>query len=407
LAGYAYDSGACYQCHPAGTASGSIAGHAFPIDAQAVHTGLACATCHIDPASRAVFSCITGCHEATTTNANHAGVTGYSYDSQQCLSCHPKGIAEGSVSHAAFYPIGVGTKHALGCVQCHTDPTDKATLSKLACATCHLNNGTAQQHAAVADFAGTGSIDSARCLLCHGDGQLDTVAAHTQFSIRPASPTHDTLCVHCHNTMRTDKTYAADFRATDCLTCHAGYPDVSAATLQATHATVAGYQATSAACLACHPTGVGIAPANHGQYFPVDAGSAHASVGCRECHTNLAAPQNAANFACGSCHQTLDATILARHTTTTSAPAIVVKANEIDLTDSRTCLRCHADSQVDLTASHSRTSPCSDAGSPPHQGAGCTSCHSSYRSDKPFGANFTANPPAGCAQCHENNQTCP
>jgi hypothetical protein len=192
----------------------------------------------------------------------------------------------------------------------------------------------------------------------------------------------------------------------NCWTCHQTHPYVSQSGLAPTHSGLSGYDTTSAACFACHPAGVGEAPADHDLHFPVSAGTKHAGVGCRECHTNLAAPTVVTNFDCGTCHLGIESDIIAEHTTTTSNTRITVKSSEISLTNSRTCLRCHADGQVDWTSAHPNRSPCAEQGAPPHRGAGCTQCHSSYRTDKTYAASFTANPPPGCAQCHENRLTC-
>ena len=50
-----------------------------------------CADCHTNPANYAVFTCITSCHAQSTTNSHHQGVSGYSYNSAACYSCHPRG----------------------------------------------------------------------------------------------------------------------------------------------------------------------------------------------------------------------------------------------------------------------------------------------------------------------------
>ena len=49
-----------------------------------------CAECHISAGNFAVFSCTT-CHRQTPTANNHNGVSGYVYESNACLQCHPDG----------------------------------------------------------------------------------------------------------------------------------------------------------------------------------------------------------------------------------------------------------------------------------------------------------------------------
>jgi hypothetical protein len=79
----------CDQCH--GTSfngwSGANFDHPFPISSG--RHAVACSECHTTSDFR-VFSCL-GCHEQASTNSHHTGVTGYSYNSQACYSCHPNG----------------------------------------------------------------------------------------------------------------------------------------------------------------------------------------------------------------------------------------------------------------------------------------------------------------------------
>jgi hypothetical protein len=87
----------CQTCH--GTAS--WAGASFDHDAQnfpiysGPHAGkwASCATCHTVPTDYTQFTCF-GCHphsDQAKTDEKHAGRSGYSYDSQACYNCHPRG----------------------------------------------------------------------------------------------------------------------------------------------------------------------------------------------------------------------------------------------------------------------------------------------------------------------------
>jgi len=49
-----------------------------------------CSDCHTNPSNYAVFTCLT-CHGLTETNNQHNGVSGYVYESNACLECHPDG----------------------------------------------------------------------------------------------------------------------------------------------------------------------------------------------------------------------------------------------------------------------------------------------------------------------------
>lgn len=52
-----------------------------------------CTDCHTNSGNYAIFSCV-DCHEhdnQTSVNNDHSGVSGYSYNSNACLTCHPDG----------------------------------------------------------------------------------------------------------------------------------------------------------------------------------------------------------------------------------------------------------------------------------------------------------------------------
>ncbi len=162
-----------------------------------------------------------------------------------------------------------------------------------------------------------------------------------------------------------------------------------------------GSAAERGSCNHCHgPQGVGLEPPGHASLFPIDAASKHAAARCGQCHADLARPAVATLFQCPSCHLGLDPDLASRHTTTTRSPGIVV----VDyVAAGESCLRCHADAQVHRTSNH----PSGAQGTPPHHEAGCTTCHDTFRADKPFGADFATNPaswPAGsghgCTSCH-------
>ena len=91
-AGFSTD---CSQCHNTTTFTNArYTQHDslyFPIYSGS-HNGRwsACADCHTNSSNYAVFTCLT-CHDQSRTNSAHQGVSGYSYDSQLCYHCHPRG----------------------------------------------------------------------------------------------------------------------------------------------------------------------------------------------------------------------------------------------------------------------------------------------------------------------------
>lgn len=86
----------CLQCHNQNDWAPSTFNHDgqyFPIY-SGKHKGQwnLCSECHTNPANYKVFSCI-DCHEhnKTSTDNEHQGVSGYSYNSLSCFQCHPTG----------------------------------------------------------------------------------------------------------------------------------------------------------------------------------------------------------------------------------------------------------------------------------------------------------------------------
>jgi hypothetical protein len=84
----------CDNCHKPTDASwtqGTFNHTQFPIT-SGPHSGQPCSACHTSPSNFAVFTC-TNCHGKSSTDSNHRGVSGYTYSSPACYSCHPQGRA--------------------------------------------------------------------------------------------------------------------------------------------------------------------------------------------------------------------------------------------------------------------------------------------------------------------------
>ncbi|MGB4970406.1 MAG: hypothetical protein WBO31_12800 [Saprospiraceae bacterium] len=112
----------CYGCHQSdynGTTNPNHVSAQFPTDCELCHNETAwipstfnhdgmyfpiysgkhkdewnqCVDCHTSPGNYSVFACIT-CHEhnkKSEVDKDHKNVTGYSYNSNACYSCHPQG----------------------------------------------------------------------------------------------------------------------------------------------------------------------------------------------------------------------------------------------------------------------------------------------------------------------------
>ena len=83
----------CEICHKASDLSwdqGEFNHVWFPIT-SGPHKNADCIDCHPSTSSYAVFTCTTSCHPRSEMNDKHREVNGYSYNSANCLSCHPNG----------------------------------------------------------------------------------------------------------------------------------------------------------------------------------------------------------------------------------------------------------------------------------------------------------------------------
>jgi hypothetical protein len=220
-------------------------------------------------------------------------------------------------------------------------------------------------------------------------------------------------CNACH--ANADGTPAVAFTTYNCIGCHvpvaggAAYHDNSIQ-VTAIHVGVANFAFDSPSCYACHPQGYG-APANHGALFPIGPTSAHKTVKCADCHLDPSTPHVLTTFACDTCHLALDPTLPTRHGVVSGVNILVVHTGRTTLGPPLTltspdCLRCHAESQVNLVSSHSTQD--SGFGKTPHMGAGCVTCHNVNRTDKPYPATDWSTPTGwsstnGCSTCHSSN----
>ena len=89
-------STSCLDCHTTSTWDGATFDHNayFPIYSGAHRQSIwgECSTCHTNPQDFSVFTCLS-CHEhsRTQTDNDHSEVSGYTYESTACYSCHSNG----------------------------------------------------------------------------------------------------------------------------------------------------------------------------------------------------------------------------------------------------------------------------------------------------------------------------
>lgn len=223
VAGYAYADASCIACHKDGKTAVFDHTKNFPIAQGTPHQNIACSDCHGPTRAVADLRCITcHTHDQATTDAAHASVSGYAYASPSCYGCHKDGTAGLPPDHdTAKFPI-TGTKHAtVGCSQCHG--ATKA-VADVTCVPCHAQPATDSAHVNVQKLVeGIQNYQyaSPACLRCHADGQVNTIASHPRNDSGLGK--HQPWCINCHDLMRTDKPWGADFSRTDqtnCDACH-------------------------------------------------------------------------------------------------------------------------------------------------------------------------------------------
>jgi hypothetical protein len=172
--GYSWQTQACLSCHPTGQKGQFVQHDAqfFPIfSGKHAGTWADCSTCHNNTANRAEFNCLS-CHEHDQTPMDqvHQGFPGYAWQSANCLTCHPTGLAGKFVQHdAQFFPIYSGRHQGTWttCADCHTDPTQRAVFTCFEGCHQHTASRTNSQHQGVNNY----SYDSQRCLSCHPNGR--------------------------------------------------------------------------------------------------------------------------------------------------------------------------------------------------------------------------------------------
>jgi hypothetical protein len=224
--------GSCLACHPAFQVAPA---KTFAADFKTT----TCTTCHVPVASGStVYHDNTGGLLAALHAAD--GVTTFTFADASCLACHPDGAGGAPANHESLFPRASGTKHAgIACSSCHTNPANRKDLTAFACYACHValtvppatvpllaghivsGYGIAVVYAAGASTP-VDMTSSVNCLRCHGDAQVNRVASHPGGDSGFSRSQHDLAgCLTCHSTMRSDKAWAADFRATrGCVVCH-------------------------------------------------------------------------------------------------------------------------------------------------------------------------------------------
>ncbi|MDP2722814.1 MAG: hypothetical protein Q8O72_08660, partial [Bacteroidales bacterium] len=360
VSGYQYTSDACYACHPTGSAEGGFNHNLTNFPLTGAHNSVECIACHANGYAGTSMVCV-DCHQPDfnqSTNPNHASI-GLSTECQTCHTTNPGWSPATFAVHNDFYPLtGAHTSIANECSTCHqgnynntpnscvgchqtdynqtTNPSHVSLALSTGCDECHTtnpdwnpalfpdhNNYYVLQGAHIS-FANqcvdchNGNYNSTpnTCYGCHQNDYNQTTnpaheaaqfpteceTCHTQSAWTPSTFNHDgqyfpiysgkhngewNLCSDCH-------TNPTNYTVFSCIDCHEhNKPDTDDE-----HNGVSGYQYTSDACYACHPTGTGTGFNHNTTNFPLTG--AHTSAECIDCHANGYA---GTSTVCVDCHQ--------------------------------------------------------------------------------------------------------
>lgn len=243
VSGYIYNSTACFECHPTGTAEGSFDHNSAGFPLTGGHANADCASCHTNGYTGTSKVC-SDCHINNfnqATNPNHVSLN----LSHECSTCHtlaPGWSPAGFPDHNSFYVItGAHTAIANNCTECHNGNYNNTPNTCFGCHSADYNQSNDPNHAS-AQFPTT-------CEDCH-----------TQSVWVPSTFNHDgqyfpiysgkhkgewNTCSDCH-------TNSGNYAVYTCTTaCH---PQSST---NNEHQGVSGYSYSSTACLNCHPNGSG------------------------------------------------------------------------------------------------------------------------------------------------------
>ncbi|MDX1684632.1 MAG: hypothetical protein R3275_05300, partial [Saprospiraceae bacterium] len=319
-----------------------------------------CRDCHTNVSDYSQFTC-TSCHMNPETDEAHQTVSGYVYQDDACLACHPTGDADVIFDHnMTNFPL-TGAHTDVDCISCHSSgymgtPTE--------CVICHMEdykNSVNPSH----DDLGI-PMD---CAVCHT----------TDPGWMPASfPIHDNYYqlngAHAAISMDCAACHMGDYNNTPnmCVGCHQADYD------QTTNPDHAASQ-FSTDCATCHTEDAWIPSTfdHDGMYFPINSGT-HAGTWseCIECHDN---PMNFSDFTCIGCHEHNKDDTDEDHEMINGYVYI-----------SSACLVCHPNGIADEGFDHNTTNFPLTGG---HVGLECIECHESGYMGTP----------TECDACHQED----
>jgi hypothetical protein len=360
--GYAYESNACFACHPSGSGEGGFNHSSTGFIIDGAHTGSECSDCHTSGYQEISSECRT-CHAddfQNSANPNHLEL-GLNQICEECHNTSPDWQPAGFPVHNEYYLLeGAHLSIANECYSCHSG--NYLATGKL-CFDCHSSdyNGTSDPNHQNAGF-------STDCESCHSPIAWEPAAFDHDNQFFPIySGSHNnqwTDCMECH-------TSSSNYQVFNCVNCHEHNQNET----DSEHQGVQGYIYLSQECYSCHPAGDSEGAFDHAfSDFPLTG--AHISQDCSSCHIN--GYQNTA-AECVSCHQ--------------NSFNNAAEPNHIDAGIQTVCEDCHNSTAWKPSSfDHSATGFGLVGG---HILTQCSDCHTVN----------TANVIPDCYSCHENDYT--
>jgi len=308
--GYAYNSPACFACHPTGSKEGTFnhATSVFPL--TGAHSNTQCNKCHINGYPGTPTACLS-CHQQNfnqSTNPNHVS-SNIPTDCGMCHSTQPGWKPATFPIHDSYYVIaGAHIQVANNCAVCHngnytntpnqcfgchadkynqsTNPNHITANFPTTCETCHSQNAWSPStfnHNNVYPLTGAHATIASNCFACHQGNYTNT----------------PNTCVGCHlpnYNATTNPNHAGINIPTDCGTCHTTNPNWKPATFPIHnnyYALLGAHAAISNNCVQCHNgnynstpnTCVGCHLANYNQTTNPNHAAAQFPTSCSDCHT--------------------------------------------------------------------------------------------------------------------------
>jgi hypothetical protein len=355
--GYAYNSPACFACHPTGSKEGTFNHATSPFPLTGAHIETACIKCHTNGYPGTSTVCY-NCHTQSfneSQNPSHVAIN----IPTDCGTCHttlPGWKPATFPIHDTYYILaGAHLPIANDCAKCHqgnyttspklcfgchaekynasTNPNHITANFPTTCETCHSQTAwtpSTFDHNLVYPLTGKHALIAANCYACHQGNYINTpntcAGCHLPNYTAATNPNHvtsnfPTTCQTCHSTagwspstFNHETTYpltgAHATIANNCFACHQGSyvntPNTCAgchmpnynSSVNPNH--VAGNYPTT--CNTCHTTNPNWTPATfpiHNNYYII--AGAHVSVACNTCHNGN---YNTTPNTCAGCHLT-------------------------------------------------------------------------------------------------------